>query len=441
MAGRDPASPTRLGVPPSGYGAPFGTAEPTLRWYAMTMDALPTGTAPAGPVPIAGPAIPQTAGSAGSARGRGAFARVRSRWLPLWAVLGLILIMGGAALVAAAFGSMVSDELLGVLLYLPIAAWVWFVVVRRNGVDLGVMLRWPRLGSYWWAVAGLFVVQLLFSLGAITLTQLVAPGLDDALEGVGEGNLMLALLGLAILPPLVEEVVFRGVLIERLTVKWRLTAAILISSIAFGILHADPVGAGVFGVMTALLYLRTGSLWPGILIHFANNLLALLATRAAGSVADAPAPELGEALTTAGVALSLSVPFLAWFIVRNWPRAGTLTPYQTWERGDQGRAPATFPDVVWSGAPYAVRLTVTPTHLIVDRPGDWAGIPSQPLAVLPVEQVAAAYPTDVPGGQNVVVLLTDGSWTTMRVGQGAPAPTRALAEAISAAGDAAGAGS
>ncbi len=347
-------------------------------------------------------------------------------------MVGLVLIMGGSGLVAAAFGSTVSEELLGVLLYLPIAAWVWLVVVRRNGVNLAVMLRWPRLGTYWWAVAGLFVVQLLFSVGAITLTQLVAPGLDDALEGVGQGNLLLALIGLTVLPPLVEEVVFRGILIERLSVKWRLTAAILISSIAFGILHADPVGATAFGVMTTVLYLRTGSLWPGILIHFANNLLALLSARSIGSDVAAPAPELTEALTTAGIMLALSVPFLAAFVVRNWPRAGALTPYQRWEQGVRGQAPATFPGVMWSGAPFPVRLTVTATHLIVDRPGAGPGVPSQPLAVLPTELVAAAYPADVPGGQNVVVLLTDGSWSTMRVGQGAPGPTRSLVEAIMA---------
>ena len=47
--------------------------------------------------------------------------------------------------------------------------------------------------------------------------------------------------------------------------------AIVVSSVAFGILHVDPVGAGVFGAMTALLYLRTGSLWPAIGAHWGWN--------------------------------------------------------------------------------------------------------------------------------------------------------------------------
>jgi membrane protease YdiL (CAAX protease family) len=379
-------------------------------------------------VPGAGPVAPGNPPGAPAAPQSGAFSRVRSRWLVLWALVGGAVAMWVASVLNSVVGGDSSSDLAGVLLYLPIAAWVWFVVVRRNGVDLSVMLRWPRLGAYWWIVAGLFVVQLLFSVGAITLTNLVFPGLTESLEGVGQGSLLLAVISLVILPPLVEEVVFRGVLLERFAVKWRIGVAIVVSAVAFGILHADPVGAGVFGAMTALLYLRTGSLWPGILIHFANNLLALVATRTSPGT-EAPEMELGEALTSAGLFLAMSVPFLVWFFVRTWPRRGSLTPYQQHELGSGGLAPASFIDVFWSAATVPVRLAVTSTHLIVDRPG-LGGQQSQPLAVLPIEQVAAAYTSDVPGGQQVVVLLDDGSWTTMRVGPGAPGPNRELAAAI-----------
>jgi membrane protease YdiL (CAAX protease family) len=392
----------------------------------MPMDQFQLGTPAAG-----GPlAVPDAPGSRMAAPRTGAFSKVRARWLPVWTVLGAVAVMAVAYAVAAALGVGLPDELVGVLLYLPMVAWVWFVVVRRNGVDLSVMLRWPRLGTYWWAVAGLFVVQLLFSLGAVTLTQLVFPGLTDSLEGVGEGNLVLAILGLAILPPLVEEVVFRGILVERLSVKWRTSVAVIVSAVAFGILHVDPVGAGMFGLMTGLLYLRTGSLWPGILIHFANNLLALVAARTATADAAAQAPGVTESLVSAGMLLVLSVPFLAWFIIRNWPRTRALTPYQQFESGPAGLAPSVFPDVVWSAAAAPVRLTATATHLIVDLPGGAAGESSHPLAVLPIEQVASAYPANIPGGQVVVVLLDDGTWTTLRVGYGDPGPTAELARAI-----------
>lgn len=363
----------------------------------------------------------------------GAFGLVRSRWLLLWAIVGSLLLLGGLGIVTGLLGVPADDELPGVLLYVPIAAWVLVMVGGRAGVDLQVMFRWPRLGVYWWVVAGMLVVQFLFSIAAVTLTQLVAPGLDDALAGVGQGNILLAVLGLVILPPLVEETVFRGVLVERFTVKWNLVAAILVSAGLFGILHVDPVGAGVFGVVTTLLYLRTGSLWPGILIHLANNLVALVSMRLVGSDVDAPAPELGEALGTAAVLAALSVPFLAWFVWTHWPRRGQPTPYQRFEAA-HGLPERSIPRVAWSGAPgQALRLTATSSHLVVGPPVT----PAQPIAVLPLEQVRSVYPSQVPGGEQVVVVLRDGTWTALQASGGVPRANRDLADVIRERADAA----
>ena len=394
----------------------------------MTMDVTPSWQNQAGALPNGSAPQPRAVGPASPRTG--AFSTLRTRWLILWALVGALLVTGLSE-AASELGFTVSDELAGVLLYLPIIAWVAVMVVGRAGVNLAAMLRWPKLGTYWFVVAGMLVVQFVFSLAAILVTGLVAPWMGDSLAGVGQGNVILATIGLVVLPPLVEEVVFRGVLLERFSVKWRVGVAVILSAVLFGILHADPVGAGMFGIITGLLYLRTGSLWPGIIIHAVNNLVALAATRMAGADVERPTPEVGETLITAGVLLAISVPFLVWFIARTWPRRGTLTPYQQYEAIEAGSSPARFSDIVWSGASFTVGLTVTPTHLIVDRPGEGPGA-AQVLAVLPLEQVASAYLTDIPGGRQVVVLLSDGSWSTMRVGPGIEGPTGELAEAIMA---------
>lgn len=385
----------------------------------MSMDVIPVGPAGSGePATISstspsGPRAPRT----------GAFGALHTRWLILWAGAGVVLI----SLVFAALGELgtpASDELLSALLYLPIIAWIWFVVVRRGGVHLGAMLRWPALGSYWFVVAGILVVQFMFSLAAITLTELVAPWMDDSLAGVGQGNLLLALIGIVILPPLVEEITFRGILLERFAVKWRVGVAVIVSAVFFGILHADPIGAGMFGVVTGLLYLRTGSLWPGILIHFVNNLVAVIAIRVAGPEAAAQSPTLSESLMSAGLFLLLSLPFLVWFIWTHWPARGSLTPYQRYEMR-AGLPPRTFRPVAWSGAAAPVQVEATSTHVMVS---DATGAP---VAVLPLERVQAVYPSNVPGGSQVVILLNDGSWTTMQVPPGDPRANRALALTLS----------
>jgi hypothetical protein len=387
----------------------------------MSMDVFPGAVAPRAD----GPGGPSRSGSRETRPRTGAFGAVRARWLPLWALLGAAAVMVGLAALDA-LGVTPDDELAGVLLYLPMVAWVVIMVGQRAGVNLRAMFRWPRLGAYWWVVAGMFVVQFLFTLAAVTLTQLVAPGFDDALAGVGQGSLLLAVLGLVILPPLVEETVFRGVLLERFAVKWSLVAAILVSSVAFGLLHVDPVGAGMFGVVTCLLYLRTGSLWPGILLHLVNNAVALTAMRLGAGEGEAPAPEVGDALASAGVLLLLSVPFLVWFIRTHWPRRGQPTPYQAYERA-VGLPERHLAGVAWSGAPgHPLHLTATSSHLVVGLPAERP----EPVAVLPLEQVQAVYPSQVPGGEQVIVVLRDGSWTSMQVSGGAQRANRELADII-----------
>lgn len=385
----------------------------------MSMDVMPVGPVGRGDSESSAASVPPAA----PAPRTGAFGALHTRWLLLWATAGAAAISGVFAL-GGELGVPASDELLGALLYLPVVAWIAVMVVRRGGVNLRAMLRWPALGSFWFVVAGLLVVQFLFSLAAITVTQLVAPWMDDSLAGVGEGNLALAVLGIAVLPPLVEEITFRGILLERFAVKWRLGVAVALSAVFFGILHADPVGAGMFGVITGLLYLRTGSLWPGIIIHFVNNAVALLAIRLVGSEVGAETPDLSESLMSAGLFLLLSLPFLIWFIRSHWPTRATLTPYQRHEM-HAGLPARVFGSVVWSGAPGPVRVEATSTRVVV------SDVHTVPISVLPLERVKAVYPSSLPGGTKVVVLLHDGSWTTMQVPPGEPQANRALALTLS----------
>lgn len=384
------------------------------------MDVIPVGPADRGEITTQqGPE--QTAPTAPRT---GAFGALRTRWLLIWAGAGAVLI----SVVFGALG-MLEDptfsELISVLLYLPVIAWIGLMVVRRGGVRLSAMLRWPKLGTYWFVVAGILVVQFVFSLAAITLTELVAPWMDDSLEGVGQGNLLLALIGIVILPPLVEEVTFRGVLLERFAVKWRVGVAVIVSAVFFGILHADPVGAGMFGVVTGLLYLRTGSLWPGIIIHFANNLVAFLAIRMAGPEPTAQTPELSESLIAAGVFLAVSLPFLVWFIWTHWPARGSFTPYQRYEM-QAGLPSRHFRTVAWSGATGPVQVEASSTHVVVSD-----ATTAAPVAVLPLERVSAVYPSNAPGGSQVVILLRDGTWTTMQIPPGEPTANRGLALTLS----------
>lgn len=75
--------------------------------------------------------------------------------------------------------------------------------------------------------------------------------------------------------PILEEFIFRGYLLNRWTLRLGTLPAMLLSSGLFAILHPDVLGAFVFAIIMSLLYMKTRSLIAPIIVHAANNILAV----------------------------------------------------------------------------------------------------------------------------------------------------------------------
>ena len=89
----------------------------------------------------------------------------------------------------------------------------------------------------------------------------------------------LGIIAVVIMAPIVEELLFRGAIQGHLLRKWKHPAgAIVLSSLIFGVVHGNWVQAPfafVTGLALGWMYYRTGSLLPGILMHFVNNSAAV----------------------------------------------------------------------------------------------------------------------------------------------------------------------
>jgi|GEM_PF-1148160 len=95
------------------------------------------------------------------------------------------------------------------------------------------------------------------------------------------GPTIVQVLLIVIAAPIAEETCFRGMLFGGLREKLPRLAAALITGLIFGGLHVLTGVTAVpplivFGFLLALLYERTGSVVPGILLHMVNNSIALL---------------------------------------------------------------------------------------------------------------------------------------------------------------------
>lgn len=81
----------------------------------------------------------------------------------------------------------------------------------------------------------------------------------------------------ALVAPICEEIFFRGFTFAGLLKGMSLLPAVFLSSAVFAVAHADLgslVPLFIIGLVLAWARWRTDSLWPGIVIHMANNTLA-----------------------------------------------------------------------------------------------------------------------------------------------------------------------
>lgn len=86
-------------------------------------------------------------------------------------------------------------------------------------------------------------------------------------------------LTVAIAAPLLEEIIFRGIILNGFLKRYSPTTAIIMSAVMFGIFHLNPwqfISAFLLGLVIGWLYWKTNSLIPGIVIHFINNSLAFI---------------------------------------------------------------------------------------------------------------------------------------------------------------------
>jgi CAAX prenyl protease-like protein len=91
--------------------------------------------------------------------------------------------------------------------------------------------------------------------------------------------------------PITEEILFRGLILGALEIAYGPVRAVVISSLFFGLWHLKNVfwlmdyqlmhqilyTTLIFGPVTAVLALKTRTIWPGVILHYLNNLPAALA--------------------------------------------------------------------------------------------------------------------------------------------------------------------
>lgn len=144
---------------------------------------------------------------------------------------------------------------------------------RRKPLGEALWLRRVDGRTLWTGAAlapGLFLVV---SLALAVLPEEWTESYNEAASSISTASLV-GFLAVVAVAPVVEELIFRGLMVNRLSCVMPGWLAVVLAAAVFGACHGHPVWFGyafVLGCVFGFIDLRAGSIWPSILGHMVFN--------------------------------------------------------------------------------------------------------------------------------------------------------------------------
>ena len=167
----------------------------------------------------------------------------------------------------------------GVYYLFAMGAPAYYLHRKRKKYNIGATykleLKQPRI----------LILLVLASLGL--LVGVIAPIIDlmpmpdwliEILLDMSDHSIVYWIITAVVMVPILEEIIFRGIVLDGLLKNYSPVKAIFISSILFAAIHLNPwqfVTAFIGGLFIGWVYYRTRNLAYAIIMHAANNLFAL----------------------------------------------------------------------------------------------------------------------------------------------------------------------
>ena len=205
----------------------------------------------------------------------------------------IVIVLGGAIfseILSTAFGvEFRVDTQRGLALAIVLQGGLTLLVIglvgRWGGYDAPATLRlvpcrqWP---VYPVAIVVLLAIGALSTLAVGELARWL-PGLEpNALaelvrqsQFVDPGSFALFGAAISLIPGLTEELLFRGFIMTGIRTRFGVVGGVIGSTILFALLHIEPIHMLLVlppGLFLGYLVVRTGSLYPAVVAHAANNL-------------------------------------------------------------------------------------------------------------------------------------------------------------------------
>ena len=212
---------------------------------------------------------------------------MKEQYKALWAILTFVLLQGFGGVVLALLFPALPPVAMGLTVIitglLSVGIIYWMGCIDKHSVWDVHRIHWRMVPlAIAGAFSGIFASDFLCEL--LNLPDLMS----DQFQGMAQS--FWGILSMAIVAPVVEELVFREAVLGHLLRKgvqpW---AAIISSALAFGVVHGNPVQipfATIVGVLLAIIYYKTGNIVVPVIVHILNNSMAVVEMNLLGDQAE-----------------------------------------------------------------------------------------------------------------------------------------------------------
>jgi uncharacterized protein len=176
--------------------------------------------------------------------------------------------------------SMVGKDLALFIYYnlaVGIPFWIVYSLRNRSENELGFNLAMGNSKIIFLIIIATVAIQ-----SSLTMPLLELIPMPDYIKEmfknlVNNPRNIFSILTLVVSAPILEELIFRGIILDGLLKRYSPIKAIIVSSFLFGIVHLNPwqfLSAFILGIFIGWVYHRTKSVTLSIAIHAINNLMA-----------------------------------------------------------------------------------------------------------------------------------------------------------------------
>jgi membrane protease YdiL (CAAX protease family) len=206
------------------------------------------------------------------------YPNIRESWRVLGTIILFQLLFG---IIVKPFETTFGKELTSLISYV-LTMGITFVIIHLK------RLNRQETSNYDFGIGSIKIILLLcFATVAIQIgiivpitSQIPMPDIMQKILLDNESSTVVySFITIVIAAPILEELIFRGIILNGLLKSYSPLKSIIISSLLFGLVHLNPwqfIGASIIGILTGWVYFKTNKLTLSIIIHMTNNFLAFL---------------------------------------------------------------------------------------------------------------------------------------------------------------------